>query len=90
VIEVGVSQNQAFNFLCRKRHILPIALAPFLLPLKQAAINQHLYARFARDVPGNVQQMLGPRNGARRAKELNVGQKDLLIESSSFSHIESF
>jgi hypothetical protein len=67
VIEVSVSQNQAFNFLGRKRHILPIAFTPFLFSLKQTAINQHLHAGLPRAIPGNVQKMLGSSDCACRA-----------------------
>src|SRR5262249_19358673 len=44
VIEVGMRQDDGIDLSCLNRQVLPVALAPFLLPLKQSAIDQNLNA----------------------------------------------
>ena len=44
VIEMRVRKNDGIDGISRHRQILPVALAPFFLTLKQTAIDQHLQA----------------------------------------------
>ena len=54
VVQVRMRQDHGLNARRRNRQWLPVALAPFLLPLEQPAVHQHLRAVLAR-----VDQVLG-------------------------------
>src|SRR5262249_11702188 len=70
--EVGMGQNDGVDLFGRDGKILPIALAPFLLPLEEAAINQHLQAGVA--IVLRVDEMFGSGNNSRSAEKLNIAQ----------------
>ena len=44
MVEVSVRQNQRLNIIGGERKLLPVAVTPFFLPLKQPAIDQHLHS----------------------------------------------
>ena len=47
VIEMSVGENYGIDLACGHRSVLPVTLAPFLLPLEHAAINEYLETIFA-------------------------------------------
>ena len=77
MIEVRVRENHGIDILGRDGCILPVTLAPFLLALKQAAINQNLETISATQVRTGINEVLGAGDHPRRSQELDVGQADL-------------
>ena len=69
---MGVGKNHRLDLAGSDGRRLPVALAPFFLALKQAAIYQHLQA-FARGIAGKIDEVLGAGDGASRAEKLDVG-----------------
>src|SRR5664279_4461772 len=76
VIEVRVSQDDGVNFAGGNWQVLPIAFAPFLLPLKEPTVHQHLNATFAAVIAG-IDQVLRSGNNSRCSQKLDVTQAGL-------------
>ena len=76
MIEMGVGQNDRIDSVGRDRHVMPVALAPFLRPLKHAAVDENLQAVLTRRI-ACIDQMFraGDRSGG--AKKLDVRQISL-------------
>src|SRR5215467_3452910 len=70
-----VRQDYGVNFMGRDGGILPVAYPPFLLALKEAAVDKHLQALFARAVVARVDEMFRSGYGAGGAEKLKVGHK---------------
>jgi len=85
VIQVSVRKNDCVDLARRYRTVLPVALAPFLLSLEESAIDQHLYSAGAVVVGRSIDQVLGTRDSAGRAEELNVGQTNLRGHLASYT-----
>ena len=73
VVQVSMRQDYRIDLSCRDWKILPVTLAPFLLPLKQAAVDKDLNSAFAADVSG-VNEVLGSGNDSGSAQELDIAQ----------------
>src|SRR5580704_985761 len=80
VIEVRVRQDNRVNGICRHRQVLPVTLAPFFLPLKEAAVDQHLQASWA--VAIDVYEMFRSGNDACCAKKLDIAQAVLTFTAT--------
>ena len=65
VVEMRVCEDHRVNRFGWDRQILPVALAPLLLTLKESAIDQYLQRPSA--IVVDVHQMLRSRNHACRA-----------------------
>ena len=73
MIEMRMREDDCVDLLRSNRRIAPIALTPFLWPLKQAAINQDLQTVLAGSI-SRIDQMLRAGDGPGSAEELDVGQ----------------
>ena len=80
MVEMRVRQNDRINLLRRNRQFLPVAFAPFLLPLEQPAIDQHLNSLLAVAVERSVDEVLGTSHSPSRAEKLDVGQREVSSE----------
>ena len=69
-------QDDRIDLLGRNRRIAPIALAPFLRPLEETAIDEHLKAVLPRRI-ARIDQVLGAGDSARGTKKLDIGQMSL-------------
>jgi len=78
VIDVGVGQDDGIDLTGREGQVFPITLAPFLLPLEETAIHQHLDATAAAFVAG-IDQVLGAGHDAGCAEKLDVAQLVLIM-----------
>lgn len=67
--------------------MLPVALAPLLLALKQAAIDEYLKAVTPTGIAAKVDEVFGAGYGSRRAEKLNVGHESVLRERGIFAHL---
>ncbi len=73
VVEVRVGQDDRIDPVRRDRKILPVALAPFLRPLEEPAVDERLKSAVARGI-SSIDEMLRASNRPRRAKKLYVRQ----------------
>ena len=88
VIEVRVRENDGINFARRDRSVLPVALAPFFLSLKKAAVDQNLDSLLAARIVGGVDQVLRAGHGPGCAEKLDVGQEASVENQSHKSDCE--
>jgi hypothetical protein len=58
-----VGENNRVNFTRRDRGVPPVALAPFLLPLEEAAVDQNLKPLLAARIAGGVDEVLRASDG---------------------------
>src|SRR5689334_21477992 len=79
VIEMSMRENDGVNLLRGDRQILPVALAPLLLPLEQATVDQYLHARAARALC--VNEMFRSGYNFSCAQKLNVAQACLAVRN---------
>src|SRR5579863_3661754 len=77
VIQMRVRQDYRVEHAGRHWQVLPVALAPLLLPLKQPAVDQYL--KWSRVIAVNVNEMFGSGNDTRSAEKLDIAQSILLL-----------
>jgi hypothetical protein len=67
VVQVRMSQDDGVNLGRGNRQRLPVAFAPFLLPLEEPAVHQNLDAVLAVVIERSIDEMLRASYGSRRA-----------------------
>src|SRR3974377_1596465 len=82
-------QDYRIDLSCRDWKILPVTLAPFFLPLKQAAVDKYLNSALAADVSG-VNQVLRSGDDSGSAQELDIAQSFLACAHVALLHSQSF
>lgn len=75
MVKVRVRQNDGVNRARGHRCILPVALAPFLLPLKKPAVDENPKSGLVIRIESCADKVLGTGYGPSRAEELDVGQE---------------
>src|SRR5438270_13524865 len=73
MVEMSMRENYGIDVARRNGSVFPVAQSPFLLPLKQAAVNKHLHAGLVERIVARVHKVLGSGHGSGSAKKLNVG-----------------
>jgi hypothetical protein len=66
MIEMRMGHDDRVDLLRGHGHVAPVAFAPFLRSLKQAAVDENLKAVLARRIAG-INEVLRPRDGPGRA-----------------------
>jgi hypothetical protein len=75
VVEMSVGEDDGVNGMRRHRCILPIARAPFLGPLEEPAVDQHLHAFASVRIVAGIDEVFRPGDSAGSAKKLKIGHE---------------
>ena len=75
MVQMRVGQDDCVNLGRRYRRVLPVALAPFFVTLKQPTINKNLKAILSAAIYPRVDQVFRTCDRAGGAEKLNVGQE---------------
>ncbi len=74
VIEMSVGEDERIDLVGGHRQVLPVALAPFLLSLEEAAVDQHLVAAAAAFVAGGIDEVFRSGDHTGCSQKLDIAQ----------------